>query len=178
MADTYFNPTVIVMIVEDNPNVLSRISLMFGQRGFNIDTITASHTHDDRFTRITITTHGDQDVIDRIVRQTQKMVEVHKVAVQTAGTHIERELLLAKIEVNTEDRSSVREICEIYHADIVEMTRTSMPIVPTPIVFAASMIALSICDTRETVPWKVGQKTAKKITATAASRNVANTMIR
>ena len=125
MADTYTNPTVIVMIVEDNPNVLSRISLMFGQRGFNIDTITASHTHDDRFTRITITTHGDQDVIDRIVRQTQKMVEVHKVAVQTAGTHIERELLLAKIEVNTEDRSSVREICEIYHADIVEMTRTT-----------------------------------------------------
>lgn len=126
MADTYFNPTVIVMIVEDNPNVLSRISLMFGQRGFNIDTITASHTHDQKFTRITITTHGDQTVIDRIVRQTQKLVEVHKVAVQTAGTHIERELILVKVEVKDDQRSQIREICEIYHGTIVEMTRTSM----------------------------------------------------
>ena len=126
MADTYFNPTVIVMIVEDNPNVLSRISLMFGQRGFNIDTITASHTHDPKFTRITITTHGDQTVIDRIVRQTHKLVEVHKVAVQTAGTHIERELILVKVEVKEDQRSQIREICEIYHGMIVEMTRTSM----------------------------------------------------
>lgn len=126
MADTYFNPTVIVMIVEDNPNVLSRISLMFGQRGFNIDTITASHTHDQKFTRITITTHGDQTVIDRIVRQTQKLVEVHKVEVQTAGTHIERELILVKVEVKDDQRSQIREICEIYHGTIVEMTRTSM----------------------------------------------------
>lgn len=126
MAETYVNPTVIVMIVEDNPNVLSRISLMFGQRGFNIDTITASHTHDPKYTRITITTHGEPAVIDRIVRQTQKMVEVHKVEVQTAGTHIERELLLAKIEVKEHQRGEVREICEIYHGSIVEMTRTSM----------------------------------------------------
>lgn len=126
MSITKDSPTVIVLIVEDNPNVLSRISLMFGQRGFNIDTITASHTHDPKFTRITITTHGDEAVIDRIVRQTRKLVEVHEVSVQTTGTHIERELLLAKIEVLDHQRADVREICEIYHAQIVEMTKVSM----------------------------------------------------
>lgn len=126
MSQEYENSTVVVLIVEDNSGVLSRVSLMYGQRGFNIDTITASHTSDPRFTQITITTHGDEAVIDQIVRQTRKMVEVHDVSVQKRGDHIERELLLAKVAVGVGERSEVREVCEIYHAQIVEMTRSSM----------------------------------------------------
>ena len=117
---------IIAILVENNSGVLTRISLMFEQRGINIETITACETNDPGITRITISTHGDEIEINRIVLLTQKLVEVLNVEVLDLSNCIEREMLLAKLEVSVSQRSEIKEICEIYKAQIVDMTPSSM----------------------------------------------------
>jgi len=117
---------IIGLLVENNANVLTRVSMLFGRRGYNIDSLTVSETYDPMISRITITTQGDDRVIEQIILQTKKIVEVKAVQLEDENEAILRELLLVKIGADESQRSAIRDICDIYKASIVDFSPSSM----------------------------------------------------
>ena len=117
---------VLALLVENNAGVLVRVAMLFGRRGYNIDSLTVSETNDPGISRITITTQGDQNIINQIVQQTQKLVEVRAVRIEDVSNAIQRELLLVKLRTDERQRSQIKEICEIYEAKIVDLTKSSL----------------------------------------------------
>ena len=117
---------VLALLVENNAGVLVRVATLFGRRGYNIDSLTVSETNDPGISRITITTQGDANIINQIVQQTQKLVEVRAVRIEDVSNAIQRELLLVKLRTNERQRSQIKEICEIYEAKIVDLTKSSL----------------------------------------------------
>jgi acetolactate synthase I/III small subunit len=117
---------IIVLLVENNANVLSRVAMLFGRRGFNIDSLTVSETNDPTISRITITTRGDDRIIEQIVLQTRKLVEVKAVSLEDENEAILRELLLVKIAADESQRAPIRDICDIYKASIIDFSPQSL----------------------------------------------------
>ena len=118
--------TVLALLVENNSGVLARVANLFGRRGYNIDSLTVSETNDPGISRITISTHGDEHIIDQIMQQTLKLIEVRAVRIEDVSNAIQRELLLAKLRTTETQRSQIKEICEIYEAKIVDLTKESL----------------------------------------------------
>ena len=117
---------VLALLVENNAGVLVRVATLFGRRGYNIDSLTVSETNDPGISRITITTQGDAGIINQIVQQTQKLAEVRAVRIEDVTNAIQRELLLVKLRTTETQRTHIKEICEIYEAKIVDLTKTSL----------------------------------------------------
>lgn len=111
---------ILAMLVENNANVLARVAMLFGRRGYNIDSLTVSTTNDPSISRITLTAVGDERVIEQIILQTKKLVEVKAVQVEDEETAILRELLLVKVNADESQRAGIRDICDIYKASIVD----------------------------------------------------------
>lgn len=117
---------VLALLVENNTGVLVRVATLFGRRGYNIDSLTVSETNDPGISRITISTHGDEHIIDQIMQQTLKLIEVRAVRIEDVSNAIQRELLLVKLRTTERQRSQIKEICEIYEAKIVDLTKSSL----------------------------------------------------
>ena len=109
-----------VLLVENNAGVLARISSLFMQRGFNIDSLTVSSTEDPDVSRITIMATGDQKIFSQIMKQTGKLVETKTIfSVEPYSTFI-RELLLVKISLADADEKALRSIIDDYGATVLE----------------------------------------------------------
>jgi acetolactate synthase-1/3 small subunit len=117
---------IIALLVENNANVLTRVSMLFGRRGYNIDSLTVSETNDPAISRITITAQGDDRIIEQIILQTKKLVEVKAVRLEDENEAILRELLLVKLEADEAMRATIREICDVYKAGIVDFSAESI----------------------------------------------------
>ncbi len=118
--------TVISLMVENNAGVLARVAMLFGRRGFNIDSLTVSATDNPDISRITITTTGDEQIINQIVLQTGKLVEVRAIRVEDPLESIQRELLLLKLRTSENDLNDIAAICSIYEAKIVDLSERSL----------------------------------------------------
>lgn len=111
---------IISALVQNRSGVLARVSSLFGRRGFNIDSLTVSPTTDEAVSRITIVVIGDEYTLDQVLKQMMKLEESIEVL------HIEEdeafcwELVLVKIRGNAAVHESVREVCSVYHADVVD----------------------------------------------------------
>lgn len=119
---------IVSVLVENLPNVMTRVASVLGRRGFNIDTITVSNTGDPNTTRITMVFNVEEEVADQIVAQIQKMEVVKSVSVLTRDKTLYRELLLVKVNATPEQRASLKNIVEIYRGNIVNLTATSLVI--------------------------------------------------
>lgn len=118
---------VVRMLVDNQPNVLARISSLFGRRNFNISTITASETHIPNLTRITVvTSENDENVLHQIISQTEKLEVVKEIYLLDMKNSIYRELLLVKIRVDKSERSAIHEIVTIYRGKIIDLSKSSM----------------------------------------------------
>ncbi|MFA7501758.1 MAG: acetolactate synthase small subunit [Anaerovoracaceae bacterium] len=126
--DTIQNSRKVISILVDNkPNTLARISSLVGRRNYNIETITASETHMPGVTLITlVVTDTDPDVLDQIVAHIEKLEPVREVHVMDSTGGLYRELLLLKVIVDKDARSSLVEIAEVYRAKIIDLSRSSM----------------------------------------------------
>ncbi len=117
---------VLSIVVQNNYGVLARISSLFGRRGYNIDTLTVSNTDDPNISRITLTVQGFENEINQIVLQTSKLEEVIKVDVLDQNKSVMREIVLAKIKTNADNRSKMVEVATIYKGSIIDLSPTSM----------------------------------------------------
>ena len=117
---------IISALVQNNAGVLARVSSLFGRRGFNIYSLTVSPTVDERVSRITIVVIGDEYTLEQVLKQMQKLEECIE------GSHIDvadafcRELALIKIAGDEAVRESVREVCALYKAEVVDTSSESI----------------------------------------------------
>jgi len=119
---------VLSILVENTSGVLSHVSGLFSRRGYNIDSFSAGVTADPRFTRLTIVTSGDEQILDQIRKQLQKLEDVVSVKVLTPDDSVTRELMLVKISAKAQDRQNVLSITEIFKGKVVDVTHDSMVI--------------------------------------------------
>ena len=117
---------VFQLLVDNTSGVLSRISGLFSRRGYNIDSITAGVTADDRFTRITIVTHGDDDILEQIEKQVAKLIDVRDIKVLKPEESVYRELALIKVRCNPNDRQNIISIADVFRANIVDVGKESL----------------------------------------------------
>jgi len=114
---------IISILLENESGALSRVVGLFAQRGYNIDTLTVAPTDDDTLSRLTLTTQGDDQMAEQIVKQLHKLIDTIKVVDLTEGAHIEREFMLVKLKAaDTDIRAEVKSCVEIFRGTIVDVT--------------------------------------------------------
>ncbi len=117
---------VFQLIVDNTSGVLSRISGLFSRRGYNIDSITAGVTADPRFTRITIVTSGDDEILEQIEKQVAKLVDVRDIKELSPDSSVYRELALIKVKADSAKREGVISIANIFRANIIDVAPDSL----------------------------------------------------
>ncbi len=108
-------------LVENQAGVLARVSGMFSSRGYNIESLAVGTTHDPSVSRITIVCRGDDRIIEQILKQLSKLIDVIEVVDLSERAHVERELMLIKVAGTGASRSEVMQICDIFRARIVDV---------------------------------------------------------
>lgn len=113
---------IISVLMENEPGALSRVVGLFSQRGYNIETLTVAPTEDATLSRLTLTTIGDDKIIEQINKQLNKLVDIVKVVDITEGSHIERELMLIKVKATGVQRAEIKRCADIFRAQIVDVS--------------------------------------------------------
>ncbi|WP_110687750.1 acetolactate synthase small subunit [Salinicola aestuarinus] len=113
---------IISILLENEPGALSRVVGLFSQRNFNIETLNVAPTEDPSLSRLTVTTVGDDRVIEQITKHLNKLVDVVKLVDLTEGNHIERELMLVKVKALGAARDEVKRTADIFRAQVVDVT--------------------------------------------------------
>jgi len=112
---------IISLLVENEPGALSRIAGLFSARGYNIESLTVAPTDDDSLSRMTIVTHGSEQIIEQITKQLNKLIDVVRLLDLSEGRHIERELLLVKVVAQGSDREEVKRLVDIFRGRIIDV---------------------------------------------------------
>ena len=111
----------ISVLLENEAGALSRVSGLFSARGYNIESLTVAPTEDPSMSRMTIVTRGSEEVIEQIVKQLNKLIEVVKVVDLNEGAHIERELMLVKVKAEGEWREELKRLSDIFRGRIIDV---------------------------------------------------------
>ena len=88
---------IISIVLQNEAGALTRVSNLFSSRGYNIESLNVAPTDDPLVSRLTLVTIGSDDVIDQIIKQLGKLVDVVNITDMTRSDHIERELALFKL---------------------------------------------------------------------------------
>lgn len=115
-------------IVINESGVLARISGMFARRGFNIDSLAVGETEDQRYSRMTIMVRGDDHVLEQVVKQLGRMVDVIKINDLAKDPHVEREVALIKVHAPPSERREIIELVDIFRAKIVDVGKKRLMI--------------------------------------------------
>jgi acetolactate synthase-1/3 small subunit len=118
-------------MVENEFGVLSRVASLFSGRGFNIDSLTVAPTNEEGLSRMTIVTRGDDQILEQINKQLNKLIDVLKVLDFSDGGAIEREMALIKVTAEDESRAEVLRIVDIFRSKIIDVTPKSYTIEAT-----------------------------------------------
>ena len=117
---------VFQLLVDNTSGVLSRIAGLFSRRGYNIDSITAGVTADPRYTRITIVTSGDDEILDQIEKQVAKLVDIRDIKELDPEESVYRELAMIKVKTSAAERQGVIAIADIFRAKIIDVSPESL----------------------------------------------------
>ncbi|MCR4347500.1 MAG: acetolactate synthase small subunit [Sulfuricaulis sp.] len=110
----------ISMLLENESGALSRVAGLFSARGYNIESLTVAPTEDATLSRLTLVTSGSEDVIEQITKQLNKLVDVVRLVDLTKGQHIEREMLLIKVNASGAARAKVGQLIKDYQGRIID----------------------------------------------------------
>ena len=118
----------ISVVVQNRFGVLTRIAGLFSGRGFNIDTLNVGTTQNDKISRMTLVVVGNDQVLEQVVKQLNKLVDVLEVHDFKDGDVIDRELILLRVKATSSTRPEVMQICDIFRAKIVDVQSSSLSI--------------------------------------------------
>ncbi|MDG5816682.1 acetolactate synthase small subunit [Chitinispirillales bacterium ANBcel5] len=116
----------ISILTENHSGSLSRIAGLFSSRGYNISTLTVAETDDPTMSRMTIVVSGDEEILEQIVKQLNKLIDVVKVIDFNDMPKIERELLLVTVDLNRASRHEVVETANLFNATVAGVTPSSV----------------------------------------------------
>ena len=111
----------ISILVDNEPGVLARIAGLFSARGFNIESLCVAETLDQTSSRITLVTSGDDWIIEQIIKRFNNMINVIKVQDLIEVTHVEREMLLVRVESTQETRAEILRMADIFRAKVIDV---------------------------------------------------------
>src|SRR5215510_4042208 len=113
----------ITLLVENEYGMLTRIAGLFSARGYQIDTLCVGPTVEENIARMTLTTHGNDHVIEQIIKQLRKLIKVIKVTDLTERPHVEREMVMLTVNARQgEQRKEVLSLVEIFRARVVDVS--------------------------------------------------------
>ena len=115
---------IISLLMENEPGALSRVVGLFSQRGYNIETLNVAATEDPTLSRLTLTTIGDDHIIEQITKHLNKLIDVVKLVDLTEGAHIERELMLVKVRATGAQRAEIKRCTDIFRGQIIDVGPT------------------------------------------------------
>ncbi|WP_421902465.1 acetolactate synthase small subunit [Maridesulfovibrio sp.] len=108
--------------VENEPGVLSRVAGLFSGRGFNIESLNVAPTLEEGVSHMTITTIGDEHIVEQIVKQLRKLVTVIKVVDMVEHKAVEREMVLIKVNAEDAKRAEILRIVDIFRCKVVDVS--------------------------------------------------------
>lgn len=117
---------ILAVLVENQPGVLTRVAGLFSRRGYNIESLAVGQTHDPEISRMTIVVDGDDQVIEQVVKQLEKLVDVISVRDISEAEHVDRELVLIKVKAEPTVRGEIMQIVDIFRARIVDIGHNSL----------------------------------------------------
>ena len=119
---------VLSALVKNSSGVLSRVSGLFSRRGYNIDSLTVGRTEDPSISRMTITVMGDDNVLEQVKKQLNKLEDVVSVVDFKANESVYRELVLIKVKANAENRATINETVKIFRSKIIDLSTDTLTI--------------------------------------------------
>ncbi|MCD8122976.1 MAG: acetolactate synthase small subunit [Clostridiales bacterium] len=122
---------VLSLLVDNTAGVLSRVAGLFSRRGYNIDSLMVGVTADPRYSRMTVVSFGDQDILEQIEKQLRKLEDVRDIKELKPEHSVYRELMMVKVRANAQDRQTVNAIAEIFRATIVDVGKDSLTVMMT-----------------------------------------------
>lgn len=114
--------------MENEAGALSRVAGLFSARGYNIESLTVAVTEDPTLSRMTIVTSGSDEVIEQIIKQLNKLIDVVKVLDLNDGKYIERELMLVKVKATANFKDEMKRMCDIFRGRIIDVADNSYTI--------------------------------------------------
>lgn len=119
---------VLSALVKNSSGVLSRVSGLFSRRGYNIDSLTVGRTEDPSISRMTITLMGDENVLEQVKKQLNKLEDVVRVTDFKTNESVYRELALIKVRANAENRAAINETVKIFRSKIIDLSSDTLTI--------------------------------------------------
>lgn len=119
---------IITAVVENKPGVLARIVGLISGRGYNIDTLNVAPTQDPTVSRLTLVTLGNEQIIEQILKQLNKLIDVIKVNDLTQEKHLNRELALITVQTTARTRSQIIELTSLFRAQVLAVNSKSLTI--------------------------------------------------
>lgn len=116
----------LAVLVENQPGVLTRVSGLFSRRGYNIESLAVGQTQEQSISRMTIVVDGDDRVIEQVVKQLDKLVDVIDIQDITDKEYVDRELVLIKVNAEPSVRGEIMQIVDIFRARIVDIGHNSL----------------------------------------------------
>lgn len=116
----------ISILVNNKPGVLVRLAQTFARRGYNLDSVVVSPSHDPNFSRMTVVAIGEPETFDQILKQLNKLIDVVHAVHHKPDNSVTRELALFKVLVEPARRSEVFQIIEVFRAKTLDITEKSM----------------------------------------------------
>jgi acetolactate synthase-1/3 small subunit len=116
---------ILSILLENEAGALSRVAGLFSARAFNIESLTVAPTEDPTVSRMTLVTSGSDEIVEQIVKQMNKLIDVIKLIDLNEGPHIERELMLIKVLARDSGREEVKRLVDIFRGSIIDVTDTT-----------------------------------------------------
>jgi len=113
---------IIALLLENEAGALSRVVGLFSARGYNIESLTVATTEDPSLSRMTIVTHGSDEIIEQITKHLNRLIEVVKVVDLSEGPYTERELMLIKVRAVGKEREEMKRMADIFRGRIIDVT--------------------------------------------------------
>ena len=121
----------ISILVENKFGAFNRIAGLFAAKGYNIDSLSVGPTEEGDISRMTVVTRGDDQIIEQIIKQLNKVIDTIKVVDLTFESFVERELVLVKVQSRTDTRSEIMQIAEIFRAKVVDISPKTLTLEAT-----------------------------------------------
>jgi acetolactate synthase-1/3 small subunit len=116
----------IAVIVENKSGVLTRIAGLFSRRSFNIESLSVGATDNPDYSRMTLSVQGDEEVLEQVIKQLSKLINVIRVSELEPHESIERELAIIKVSADKQNRSEIMQLVSVFRAKIIDVSARSM----------------------------------------------------
>jgi acetolactate synthase-1/3 small subunit len=121
----HYRKHTLSILVENHQGVLAKIASLFAAKGYNIDSLSVAETLDPTVSRVTMSVHGDEWVIEQAVKQLHRLIDVIKVMDLTDEEHVGREMVFVRVNAEPANRAEILRIVEIFRGRIVDVTPLS-----------------------------------------------------